>query len=356
MRLRSGFLLTAFAILMGSCGPPDRQSRDALVGHWLGNLSYRDATARLECDFTLDGDSLVGHFTCDELLIRDAPVGQITFAPPRVRLERLDIAGAWVFEGWLRRNLTVGSLRRLPLRSSDRTALSPQLSLRHTYPSQLEYRIDTLRIEEPQKWAAARAYIPRIQGPHPAVLLVGGTAGVDIAYRYALADRFARAGFVAMVYEQQRERAITDSLSQAEAAFDLLRRRPEVDSRRIGLWGALQAAPLALRLASRRDVVFVVAVSGPTDPPQPWMEARPPLLALYGARDSAGAGTANAERLRGMLRHATRRDVSVLVVPGADGRLRLARRTGEAFDWPREAPGAVDTMITWMRRLSHPRP
>ena len=61
MRIACSVLIASLALLV-SCGPPDRQSSEALIGHWLGNASYRDATVKFEFDIVQSGDSLVAFF------------------------------------------------------------------------------------------------------------------------------------------------------------------------------------------------------------------------------------------------------------------------------------------------------
>ncbi|MEO5987371.1 MAG: hypothetical protein ABIU54_02250, partial [Candidatus Eisenbacteria bacterium] len=163
------------AALLTSCGPPDRQSPDALVGHWLGNVSYRDATVKLEFDVRKQGDSLAAWITSDELLLRDMPIGSFTYAKPRVRFVIPDEEAPLTFDGWLRRNLLVGTFTSSRFPHPERKATLPQLSLRRTYPSSFPYRVDTLRFAGSGVWLAARLYVPLTQGPYPAVVLMQGS-------------------------------------------------------------------------------------------------------------------------------------------------------------------------------------
>lgn len=276
-RVARGLLIASLALLT-SCGPPDRQSADALVGHWLGNASYRDATVKFEFDIAQSGDSLVAFFTSDEMLVRNRPIGRVSYDKPRVHFVIPDEHAPLTFDGWLRRNLIVGSLASSAFPNPERKATLPQLSLRHTHPSMFPYRVDTLE-------AAVRVFTPSLQGPYPAVVLVPdpqSPLGVSLE---GYADRFARAGFVALVL------GAPGDLAHALAA---LRQRRDVDS-------------------TRGNVCVVTAIAE--------------CLAVSGAPQSRGA-------------EVPQRVFAPVVV---------ARDTAGTFHWPREAPGVLDSMITWMR-------
>ncbi len=379
------------AILLGSCGPPDRQSADALVGHWLGNASYRDATVRLELDVERRGDSLAARITSDELLIRDSPIATFAYAEPRVHFVIPDEEAPLTFDGWLRRNLIVGAFTSSRFPHPERKATLPQLSLRRTYPSTFPYRVDTLRFAGSGVWLAGRLYTPLTQGPNPGVVLMQGSTQNLGASLNALADRFARAGFVAIVYDKRGSGAssgdpdgytLADLVADAGGAFRLLRSRPDVDSTHVGFWGLSQGAFLAPQVAMANRAAFVVAVSGPawtlgenfawqdsvrgrptrggrypqwfvqaraTDPLPSWRALRVPVLAIYGERDELVPGPRSAATLEATLRGARHPDATVRVFPRANHVLKLQPSGAEPFDWPREVPGAVDTMVSWMR-------
>ncbi len=347
-------VLLSALVSLASCGPPDLQSGEALIGHWLGNASYRDATIKFEFDVEARADSLVATFTSDELLVRDLPIGNFSYAKPRVHFVVPGMDEPLTFNGWLRRNLVVGTLSSPHLRNPERRATLPQLSLRHTHPSSLPYRVDTLRFEGVAGSLAVRVLIPSTQGPYPAVLLVPGGANGIAALAHAHADRLARAGFVAMVYDQRGSGASSGSsagVSMDDLARDAavvlrqLRRLPGVDSAYVGLWG-LDGAGVVAEVVKRERSAFTVVISPPPVALPGLATSRAPLLVLFGAR---AADSGDAKHWERQLRAANHPDARVRVVEKADRMLRIRSEGGEAFDWPREAPGALDSMIAWMR-------
>ncbi|MEO5988201.1 MAG: hypothetical protein ABIU54_00570, partial [Candidatus Eisenbacteria bacterium] len=74
--------------------------------------------------------------------------------------------------------------------------------------------------------------------------------------------------------------------------------------------------------------------------------------ALYGERDELVPGPRAATKLEATLRESRHPDATVVVFARANHVLKLRPLGAEPFAWPREVPGAVDTMITWMRARS----
>ena len=124
---------------------------------------------------------------------------------------------------------------------------------------------------------AGTLVLPSGPGPHPAVVFVHGD-GADTrdGYRF-LAERFAKRGVAALIYDKRGAGAssgdwqssrFTDLAADALAAVDLLVRRGDIDSRRIGLWGGSQGGWIAPLAASRsRHVHFLIVTSGPATGP-----------------------------------------------------------------------------------------
>jgi len=118
---------------------------------------------------------------------------------------------------------------------------------------------------------AGTLYMPNGAGPHPAVVLFHGSgpAGrLDVPAQW-----FARHGVAALTYDK---RGVGESsgnwhdvpfmtlCDDGLAAIQLLKARPDIDKKRIGVWGLSQGGWLGPLAASRsNDIAFVIAVSGP---------------------------------------------------------------------------------------------
>ena len=119
-----------------------------------------------------------------------------------------------------------------------------------------------------------RIWAPTTPGPHPAVLLMGGT-GRNLRDDFRIYPYvFVRAGYVVYAFDKagagasggdrdREEEGIVTLATDSEAALRALRRLPMVDSRRVGVLGISHGAWVSIETA-RMDpkVAFVAAIVG----------------------------------------------------------------------------------------------
>lgn len=119
--------------------------------------------------------------------------------------------------------------------------------------------------------------LPKGKGPYPVILFVHGdgpnnrTSGVTYP---PIMERMLRAGFATFAWDkpgtgestgqidrsrlfEQRSRIVLDAIA-------MIKERPDIDAKRIGLWGISQAGYIMpIVLSKSHDVAFIVAVSCP---------------------------------------------------------------------------------------------
>lgn len=117
--------------------------------------------------------------------------------------------------------------------------------------------------------------------PVPAVVLIHGSGPNDrdeTLYGHKpfrmLAAAFEAAGYAVLRYDKRgvgessgnlRGATLVDYAADAEAAFDYLRSRPDIDATRIGLLGHSEGGMIAPMIAARRsDVAWLVLLAPPT--------------------------------------------------------------------------------------------
>lgn len=119
--------------------------------------------------------------------------------------------------------------------------------------------------------------LPATKGPHPAAVVTHGSGPVSRESLRLSAFHLARHGIAALVYDKRgvgeskgdwKEASFDDLAGDALAGLQLLKGRPDIDPRRIGLTGGSQGGWIAPLAASRSsDVAFVLVVSAPAVTP-----------------------------------------------------------------------------------------
>lgn len=123
---------------------------------------------------------------------------------------------------------------------------------------------------------------PEGPGPFPAVVLVHGSAAQgrhSWGYRSA-ADFFVRRGFAVLYYDKRGVGASTgpwmttsfadlaDLAGDLGAAVRWLRHRPEVDGRRVGVYGGSQALWVGAQAAAAAEISFMIMRGAPAVTPE----------------------------------------------------------------------------------------
>lgn len=134
----------------------------------------------------------------------------------------------------------------------------------------------TREVDAPGLVAAFMA--PESPGPHPAILVLGGSEGGSEAVR-RLAAPFAAEGFAVLALSYFRADGLPATLEDLpleyfDKALDWLAANPAVDPRRIGVYGVSKGAEAALLLGSRSDRLRAVAAAMPTHVVWPGLGAR----------------------------------------------------------------------------------
>jgi dienelactone hydrolase len=239
---------------------------EPLVGYWQGAMTRDRVDLPVSVEFAAT-PALAGRFTSLTQRAIDYPLDTVTADGSGVHFV---LDGNTVFDGQRSGDALSGHFK-------DDTG-SGTFTLRRVPAPVLPYRVEAVTFRNGDVTLAGTLVEPRGDAKHPAVVLLQGS-GPETRWgtnRY-IADRFARAGIAALIYDKRGSGASTgdwktadydDLARDALAAVDLLARRPEIDARRIGLHGHSQGgivAPNAARLAAGR-IAFLVAedtVGGP---------------------------------------------------------------------------------------------
>jgi dienelactone hydrolase len=274
--------LPLLALLIGACASPDADARttDDVLGTWTGTAVFRGQPLAMTMRFERVKGILRGAISAPDIAVLEQPLADVAHDSSRVYFAIDDGGGALAFRGRQTAD-TIAGTASLPPGTAAREG-APTMTWRVVRSTITEapapYATRDVEIATQGATLAGTLFVPRgSRARAPAVLLLqGSSTNLRSDYRF-YADRFARAGFVVLAFDKRgngestgdyRRASYDDLVFDARQAFDTLAAQPEVEARRVGLWGLSQGAFLAPRMAEHLAVppAFVVAVSSPGVP------------------------------------------------------------------------------------------
>jgi pimeloyl-ACP methyl ester carboxylesterase len=241
-----------------------------LIGHWQGQWVREGSALQVWVDFTRSDSGYAGSFGSEALRVLDIPFRSVQSDTSGVRWLLVGDATTSRFSGRLAGDRLSGGF--------EDGASSGSFELLRTHQSSAPpYATEEVRFRHGEVTLAGSLLMPATRGPHPALVFVHGS-GPEARYAERfLADRFARAGFAALIYDKRGVGASTGDWQRADfdalagdgvEALRMLSRDPRVRTDAIGLYGHSQGGTLAPLIASRwPDIAFVIASAGGGVPP-----------------------------------------------------------------------------------------
>lgn len=268
--LRYCALLCLSTLLIAQDAPhPASKSSSAvpLSGHWAGSMTSQGAQLPVSFDFSPTAAALEGRFTSLTQRAMDYPLDSVSSNGPSVHFV---LGGATVFDGQFTANAITGTFR-----GDD---ASGTFTLSKEERPRLPYDVVDVTFDNGGVKLSGTLVSPHSPGRHPAVVLLQGS-GPETRWgtNRFIADRFARAGIAALIYDKRgsgasggdwKTASYDDLARDALSGIELLRTRPDVDPSRVGLHGHSQGgiiAAVAATLAPDK-IAFIVAedtVAGP---------------------------------------------------------------------------------------------
>ena len=241
---------------------------DGLAGYWSGTWTKAGDPLPVTVAFEKSGEKYAGAFDSDALQVAGIPFKEVSMTGAKVRFVLAGDATTAIFDGALAGDDLSGTFTEGPAAGTFRLA-------RTTAPPPLDRR-DAAFANGGVK-LAGELIVPATSGRHPAILFLHGSGAEGrFASRY-LAQRFARAGFVALIYDKRgvgqstgdwQQSGFEELADDAASGIRFLATQPEVDPKRIGTYGHSQGGTIAPLVASRAQTLgFVIAsAAGGLDP------------------------------------------------------------------------------------------
>ena len=228
-------------------------------------------------------------------------------------------------------------------------------------------QVSSQRTEFPSGGIRCTAWLtsPDGAGPHPAVVLVHGLGATHDMMLAQYEQHFAAAGIATLGFDYRhmgksdgrpRQRvSLPRQRADVHAALDFLRRRPDVDATRMGLWGTSLGAMHVVRVAADRSDVAAAVVQCP-------IVHGPGAVRHLGLREPLLMTPAIAEdAIRVVLRRGRRyvpivgppRTRAVVTAEGAEAGWNSTVPTGGGFDNRMPAADALALMAASSLRRAH---
>ena len=257
--MRASVVAAAAGLLLaGSAG-----AEISAVGHWEGQLVEKGQALDISYDLSRDASGVQGRFSAPRWAVMDYPLDHVALTGDRVAFHM----GGDALEGRLSGGTISGTFKGSDGEGTF-TLMRAAAPIRPYSEVPVTFRNGGVVL-------SGTLLAPRASGRHPGVVLVHGS-GPEVRWgtnRY-IADRFARAGVAALVYDKRgsgqsggdwRKSTYQDLARDALAGVALLAARPDVDAARIGILGHSEGgmvAPIAESLAPDK-VAFLVAEDTP---------------------------------------------------------------------------------------------
>src|ERR1700688_1335477 len=247
-----------------------RNTASGLDGHWEGVLDRNGAKMPVRFDCKTERGKTTILFSSDSWMVMDWPVGEVNYTPPKFHFDLGGDGGDKIaFDGTLDADNMAGRFAGSEGEGS--------FSLRRVPLVPLPYTKEEVSFHNGNVTLSGTLLNPRTQEPHPAIILVHGSlAETRWGTIMFFADRFARRGIAALVYDKRGtgdstgdwKTATYEELSDdALAGVHLLQQRKDTRPEQGGASGHSEGgAVVAIMAARSKDVAFIISADGTTGP------------------------------------------------------------------------------------------
>lgn len=337
-------LLTAVA---AAALPPSALAQDApgLAGRWTGIWSKAGDDLAVVVTFAGAPGAWTATFDSDELQAAAIPFSEVTLKEGKLGLMLRGDASTTAFDGVLVGDIIAGEFTEGGIQGAF------QLNRDLTPPAPV--RTEEVVFRNGEVSLAGTLLRPAAPGRRPAIVFLHGSGGEGRWASRWLAQRFAAAGFSALIFDKRgvgqstgdwRQSGFEDLAEDAAAGVRLLRSRPDIDPARIGVYGHSQGGTIAPLAAERAGgLAFVIAsAAGGVDPA---------AMEVYSVANSigvAGLSAAEAKDARAYVR-----ELVEVAYHGRDraGLDRMAARF-KGRSWYFDPPATDDSYWALSRRIA----
>jgi pimeloyl-ACP methyl ester carboxylesterase len=259
-----------------------------LAGSWLGRINSGAISLRIIFNLSIAGkDSLTATLDSPDQGAKNLKIGPVTVSGENIKIMAPLLLGE--YNGTIRNDSTIegqwkqaGQVTDLELKKLKKpfVILRPQ-EPKPPFPyiqEEVTFHNDKFNID-----LAGTLTLPQGKGPFPAAILITGSGAQNrneelMGHKpfMVIADWLTRNGIAVLRYDDRgigKSRGVyitstsADFSTDAEAAFDFLRKDPRINPEKTGFIGHSEGGLIAPMVASRNpDVSFIISLAGPGYP------------------------------------------------------------------------------------------
>jgi hypothetical protein len=254
-------------------------AQQRIAGDWEGAIVLPQMSLGMIVHFTGPDDSLRATIDIPVQRAMGLELTNVRATPPSLHFELPAGPGVAVFEGTLAGDSITGDFRQAGITAKfrlHRTSGSKPAEVVVPPP----YREEEVRIAHEDVTLAGTLSMPPAGGPFPAVILITGSGAqnrdeeiLGFAPFKILADHLTRQGFAVLRCDDRGVGGSTGSMSTSTTAdfatdvramLQYLKKRPEIQTAKIGLLGHSEGSHVAAMVAAGSpEVAFAVLLAGP---------------------------------------------------------------------------------------------
>ena len=279
MKTKNLFVILLFTFLTA------QTAMSQIEGYWKGQIDL--GTLKLEMAFNITAIEN-GYVTTLDVPAQgafDFPVDETIFQDRRLQLTMSAMDAS--YSGMLKEGIIEGEFTQRGMTFPLNLAKAEKKEQKKTRPQDpqppFDYHIEEVTFvnEKEGNTLAGTLTIPKGEGPFPAMVLVSGSGQQNrdeelMNHRpfWVIADYCALHGIAVLRYDDRGMGGSTGEVENAtsmdfsydaEAAFDYLRNRKEIDASKVGILGHSEGGVINFMVSARRpEVAFLVSLAGPS--------------------------------------------------------------------------------------------
>ena len=267
------------ASLPSSEGTPSGEGTPSLEGNWEGNIQVASQDIGMVIRFTGSGSEAKGMMDIPAQSAKDIPLNKVDLSAPKVYFEAFSGQRLAAYNGQVQED---GSIAGSFTQGGYTGAFTLKRAAAKAAPTAVPvpYQQEEVTVKNGAASLAGTSTLPPAGGPFPAVVLISGSGAQNRDEEVfgfqpfrLIADHFTRNGIAVLRLDDRGVGGSTgdvanvtseDFAGDIAAAVAMLKGRPDINPKQIGLLGHSEGGLIAPMVADRSsDVAYVILLAGP---------------------------------------------------------------------------------------------